>query len=714
MIPGKTSCQKRGQAFFKIALLSLLSMTSKAQNVGIGTTNPLAKLHVADSNVVFSAPGNIPDAAGNVPISGGGRRVLWYPDKAAFRVGYVDGTKWDKDSIGPYSIALGFDNLAKGVLSVAMGYQTSASDFNATAMGRSTTASGFGATAMGIQTVASGSGATAMGFATAASEGFSTAMGYTTTASNYYATAMGAFTRASGYCATAMGAGTLARAFSALAIGAYNDTLDVFSTGSGQSPIDRLFQIGNGNSMSDRKNAITVLRNGNIGIGITEPSTKLHVHDGNVVFSAYGIVPPAAGDVPFTGAGRAMMWYVDKAAFRAGYVQGTKWNKDSIGPYSIALGYDNLAKGDYTVALGYKTTASGYNATAIGWSTIASGFFSTATGFGTRADGDDAFSAGTFTSAYGNSSTAMGDGTIASGRNATAMGFGTEARGNNSISMGQGLLTRANSAITIGILNDSLDFSTSPTVSSPADRLFQIGNGTSALDRRNAMTVLRNGNVGIGTTSPGFPLNFSNASGDKISLWGDNGIHYGFGIQQALMQIYTDGAGADIAFGYGSSGAFTENMRIKGNGNVGIGTAAPTAKLCVNGSIAYTSYLGACSDVRYKKDFVFIPHPLKSILAINGYYYFWRQNEFPEMEFTDKRQIGFSAQEIEKLFPEVVMTNADGYKSVDYSKLLPVVVEAIKEQQKQIEAIKEQQKQLKEQQKQIDELKVLVEKLNNR
>jgi hypothetical protein len=39
------------------------------------------------------------------------------------------------------------------------------------------------------------------------------------------------------------------------------------------------------------------------------------------------------------------------------------------------------------------------------------------------------------------------------------------------------------------------------------------------------MVIDQNGNVGIGTTSPGFPLNFSNSLGDKIALWGSGGAH---------------------------------------------------------------------------------------------------------------------------------------------------------------------------------------------
>ncbi|MBI5384638.1 MAG: tail fiber domain-containing protein [Verrucomicrobia bacterium] len=93
--------------------------------------------------------------------------------------------------------------------------------------------------------------------------------------------------------------------------------------------------------------------------------------------------------------------------------------------------------------------------------------------------------------------------------------------------------------------------------------------------------VLTIGNVGIGQNNPGFPLTFATALGDKIALFNNVGGQpsFGFGIQNSLLQIHTADAGSDVAFGYGTSAAMTETMRVTGDGNVGIGTADPMATI---------------------------------------------------------------------------------------------------------------------------------------
>lgn len=216
-------------------------------NVGIGTTNPAAKLHVADSSVVFSANG-IFDSDHLPPISGAGRRMMWYPARGAFRVGYVEGTNWDKESTGSFSFANGYNTKAIGYSSTAMGKNTIASGLLSTAMGNSTNASGESSTSMGV---------------------FSNAYAYGSTTT-------GGFTNAKGIYSFATGDNTFAKARSSLAIGFYNDTTDNPNIGI-TALTDRIFQIGNGIANNVRSNALTVLANGNTGLGITDPNFRLDI-----------------------------------------------------------------------------------------------------------------------------------------------------------------------------------------------------------------------------------------------------------------------------------------------------------------------------------------------------------------------------------------------------------------------------------------------------
>ncbi len=156
------------------------------------------------------------------------------------------------------------------------------------------------------------------------------------------------------------------------------------------------------------------------------------------------------GAIPATGAGTRMMWHAGKAAFRAGFVGGVKWDEVNIGLASMALGYETVASGTgslatgafttasnlYSTAIGSNTTASGNVSTAIGNSTTASGGISTAMGNGSIASGPISTAMGESTTASGSISTAMGARTIASGTNSTAMGNLTVASGENSTAMG--------------------------------------------------------------------------------------------------------------------------------------------------------------------------------------------------------------------------------------------------------------------------------------
>jgi hypothetical protein len=69
-------------------------------------------------------------------------------------------------------------------------------------------------------------------------------------------------------------------------------------------------------------------------------------------------------------------------------------------------------------------------------------------------------------------------------------------------------------------------------------------------------------------------------------------------------------------------------------------------------------------------------------------YYNWDRAKWPKKNFTEGKQVGLIAQEVEKVVPEVVNTDKEGYKSLSYDKLTAVLIEAVKEQQKEIETLK--------------------------
>lgn len=107
--------------------------------------------------------------------------------------------------------------------------------------------------------------------------------------------------------------------------------------------------------------------------------------------------------------------------------------------------------------------------------------------------------------------------------------------------------------------------------------IFQTSGGTSG----EKMRITKDGFIGISNNVPVAPVSFNNNHGQKITFWNSGASSYGIGLQSSLLQIHVAAANNDITFGYGSSTAFTERMRIKGNGDVGIGTATPSARLHV-------------------------------------------------------------------------------------------------------------------------------------
>jgi cytoskeletal protein CcmA (bactofilin family) len=136
---------------------------------------------------------------------------------------------------------------------------------------------------------------------------------------------------------------------------------------------------------------------------------------------------------------------------------------------------------------------------------------------------------------------------------------------------------------------------------------------------------------------------------------------------------------------------FVEFNAVFEEGNVGIGTTAPEYKFQVRlntsyeGHITTTGTWASSSDSRVKKNVTTLTSSLDKILALRGVRFdqIDNQNIIPGAG----KNLGFIAQEVEPIIPEIVDTDGNGYKSLQYASLTPVLVGAIQEQQSQISSL---------------------------
>ena len=225
------------------------------------------------------------------------------------------------------------------------------------------------------------------------------------------------------------------------------------------------------------------------------------------------------------------------------------------------------------------------------------------------------------------------------------------------------------------------------------------GNGGASTNRMHigsdtegpiATFVRASKNVGIGTITPQKTLHIEGDINAALRITASG--------QPVFLDAWVNGSSASI--GTSSNHAlnfFTNNttrMQIEENGNVGIGTVFPSHKLQVIGTISATQMLcngtSLCSDARFKKGILPINNSMEKLSKLQGVNYFWDIEKFNEKGFSEEKQIGFVAQEIQNIFPELVYTDPEGYLSVDYTSLIPVLVEALKEQQDDFETFKEE------------------------
>jgi len=411
----------------------------------------LTSLTVDDGNILGIGSGTSPI----IGVSGAGTRLMWYPRKAAFRAGNVDGDQWDDSNIGYYSVATGEDNEASGT----------------------------GAVAMGIKNTASSQAAVALGFDSTAS----------------------------GLSASTLGASIVAKSAYEVVVGKFNTDYIPLQTTT-WDPADRLFTIGNGEHSGAKSDALTILKGGNTGIGISTPTELVHVEEGNLLNKGTFLSSPT---LSISGSGSRMFFYPRKSAFRAGNVNSTQWDDVNIGNYSIAMGRNNTASGSDSVVLGFNSTVSASHAIALGRDNVVS---NQASALGTE---------NTVTAQY---STAIGYLNNVSGASGSALGFRNTVTG-EAAAIGSDNTITSNWAGAIGRLNivggdNSIAMGYNNTVSGSSSAAIGISNNLTV----NKAYALGESNI-INAGSRGVALGYNNTvGGESLAMGSQNVVNHNWSV----------------------------------------------------------------------------------------------------------------------------------------------------------------------------------------
>jgi len=356
-------------------------------------------------------------------------------------------------------------------------------------------------------------------------------------------------------------------------------------------------------------------------------------------------VTKALGDYSFaigqgsisTGTGSIALGIADTASGDFAIALGTKSAalgdlSTVIGSYSVATGYSSTAMGYYTLAsgkistaMGQLTTASGPQAVAMGEHSQAIGRSSLAMGYSSRSNSSYSIAGGYGSKAGGLASFAMGQQSITQGFYNAAIGQAAIARGYYTASIGRGTIARSRSSFVVGEYNDSITTSSTAFTWVDTDPIFIIGNGQSNTTRHNAVTVLKNGNFGIGTTAP------------------------------------------------------THILHIAG---IGRSTQATWA---------------TSSDMRVKNNIRMIEHSLDKILQLKPVTFQYTPEYIEQHEGYEGEYMGFLAQDVKEVLPELVEETSekigdyiiDDFLILNQGELIPVMVEAMQEQQEQIDELKQ-------------------------
>ncbi|HUS86512.1 MAG TPA: tail fiber domain-containing protein [Bacteroidales bacterium] len=337
-----------------------------------------------------------------------------------------------------------------------------------------------------------------------------------------------------------------------------------------------------------------------------------------------------------------ILWYPLKDALLAGTVH--IGSPDSVGFNSVSLGFMNTALGQYSQSLGYKSQTYGYYSTSIGFNAICSYSGSTAIGYQAKAD-----------STY---SYALGMQALASGYKSYAFGYLCNAIGDKSYAIGSQNRALGGVSYAIGHSADALE------------------NSSMAFGRNAQASGYHSIAIGVSDDAGGY---WTDASGTKSVAIGTNCKSQQSGSTTLGFWLDNNDSQSTVVGKYNlpvSDGT----VFLVGNGTSDV-SRSNAMSVYENGNVTIAGVLTESSDARLKTNITSLGDVLTMIDDLNPVYY-----EFIDQEsHPDDRQIGILAQELQPVFPELVIEDESGNLSVNYSKLSVILLKATQEQKEIID-----------------------------